>query len=42
MALKLVETGLFATVQFPFNFIEDAARTGSTPRRSAGAWGFSS
>lgn len=26
MALKLVEAGLFATVQFPFNFIEDAAK----------------
>jgi len=26
MALKLVKTGLFSTVQFPFNFIEDAAK----------------
>lgn len=26
MAIKLVRTGLFATVQFPFNFIEDAAK----------------
>ncbi|MTV47980.1 aldo/keto reductase [Heliobacillus mobilis] len=26
MAVKLVKTGLFATVQFPFNFIEDAAK----------------
>ena len=25
MALKLVRTGLFSTVQFPFNFIEDGA-----------------
>jgi len=25
MALKLVKTGLFETIQFPFNFIEDAA-----------------
>jgi hypothetical protein len=26
MAIKLVKTGLFSTVQFPFNFIEDAAK----------------
>ncbi len=26
MALKLVKTGFFSTVQFPFNFIEDAAK----------------
>jgi uncharacterized protein len=26
MAVKLVKTGMFSTVQFPFNFIEDAAR----------------
>jgi uncharacterized protein len=26
MAVKLVKTGLFSTVQFPFNFIEDAAK----------------
>jgi hypothetical protein len=26
MALKLVKTGVFSTVQFPFNFIEDAAK----------------
>ena len=26
MALKLVRTGLFDTIQFPFNFIEDAAK----------------
>ncbi len=26
MALRLVKTGLFSTVQFPFNFIEDAAK----------------
>ncbi|HVN72123.1 MAG TPA: aldo/keto reductase [Desulfomonilia bacterium] len=26
MAIKLVKTGIFATIQFPFNFIEDAAR----------------
>ena len=26
MAVKLVKTGLFATVQFPFNFIEDEAK----------------
>jgi len=26
MAIKLVRTGLFDTVQFPFNFIEDAAQ----------------
>ena len=25
-AIKLVKTGLFSTVQFPFNFIEDAAK----------------
>jgi predicted aldo/keto reductase-like oxidoreductase len=25
MAVKLVKTGLFSTIQFPFNFIEDAA-----------------
>ena len=25
MAIKLVKTGLFSTIQFPFNFIEDAA-----------------
>lgn len=26
MAVKLVETGLFSSIQFPFNFIEDAAK----------------
>jgi hypothetical protein len=26
MALKLVKTGMFNTIQFPFNFIEDAAK----------------
>jgi predicted aldo/keto reductase-like oxidoreductase len=26
MAVKLVKTGLFSSVQFPFNFIEDAAK----------------
>jgi predicted aldo/keto reductase-like oxidoreductase len=26
MATKLVKTGLFSTIQFPFNFIEDAAK----------------
>jgi predicted aldo/keto reductase-like oxidoreductase len=26
MALKLVQTGLFSVIQFPFNFIEDGAR----------------
>jgi uncharacterized protein len=26
MALKLIQTGLFSTVQFPFNFIEEAAK----------------
>lgn len=26
MALKLIKTGLFSTVQFPFNFIEEAAK----------------
>jgi uncharacterized protein len=26
MAVKLVKTGLFETIQFPFNFIEDAAQ----------------
>ena len=26
MALRLVKTGLFSTVQFPFNFIEDGAK----------------
>ena len=26
MAIKLIQTGLFGTVQFPFNFIEDAAK----------------
>jgi predicted aldo/keto reductase-like oxidoreductase len=26
MAVKLIQTGLFSTVQFPFNFLEDAAR----------------
>ncbi|MGD0819418.1 MAG: aldo/keto reductase [Desulfomonilia bacterium] len=26
MAVKLVKTGMFSTVQFPFNFIEDAAK----------------
>lgn len=26
MAVKLVKTGLFSTIQFPFNFIEDAAK----------------
>lgn len=26
MAVKLVRTGLFSTIQFPFNFIEDAAK----------------
>lgn len=27
MALRLVKTGLFSTVQFPFNFIEDGAKS---------------
>lgn len=27
MAIKLVKTGLFSTVQFPLNFIEDAAKS---------------
>lgn len=26
MAIKLAKTGLFSTIQFPFNFIEDAAK----------------
>lgn len=26
MAVRLLKTGLFSTIQFPFNFIEDAAR----------------
>jgi uncharacterized protein len=26
MAVKLVKTGMFSTIQFPFNFIEDAAK----------------
>jgi predicted aldo/keto reductase-like oxidoreductase len=26
MAIRLVKTGLFSTIQFPFNFIEDAAK----------------
>lgn len=26
MAIKLIQTGLFSTVQFPFNFIEEAAK----------------
>jgi len=26
MAIKLVQTGLFCSIQFPFNFIEDAAK----------------
>jgi uncharacterized protein len=26
MAVKLVKTGIFSTIQFPFNFIEDAAK----------------
>ena len=26
MAVKLVKTGLFSSIQFPFNFIEDAAK----------------
>jgi hypothetical protein len=26
MAVKLVKSGLFSTIQFPFNFIEDAAK----------------
>jgi len=26
MAIKLIKTGIFETVQFPFNFIEDAAK----------------
>ena len=26
MAVRLVKTGLFSTIQFPFNFIEDAAK----------------
>ncbi len=33
MALKLIKTGLFGTIQFPFNFIEDWATKGnSSPR----------
>lgn len=26
MAIKIIKTGLFATIQFPFNFIEDAVK----------------
>jgi len=26
MAIKLIKTGLFSTIQFPFNFLEDGAR----------------
>jgi predicted aldo/keto reductase-like oxidoreductase len=26
MSLKLIQTGLFSTIQFPFNFLEDGAR----------------
>ena len=31
MAIKLIQTGLFSTVQFPFNFIEEAASTDLHP-----------
>jgi len=31
MAVRMVRTGLFSTVQFPFNFIEDAARDDLLP-----------
>ena len=40
MALKLVETGLFATVQFPFNFIEDGAAETLLPAARAAGMGF--
>jgi predicted aldo/keto reductase-like oxidoreductase len=31
MAIKLIQTGLFSTVQFPFNFIEEAASSDLHP-----------
>jgi uncharacterized protein len=34
MAVKLIQTGLFNTVQFPFNFIEEAAREDLHPEAS--------
>ena len=39
MAIKLVKSGLFATVQFPFNFIEDAARNELFPAALEGGMG---
>lgn len=39
MALKLVNTGLFSTVQFPFNFIEEDAATSLHPLAREGNLG---
>jgi predicted aldo/keto reductase-like oxidoreductase len=39
MALKLVETGLFSTIQFPFNFTEVAAQNELHPRARARGMG---
>jgi len=40
MALRMVRTGLFSTVQFPFNFIEDAARDDLLPAALEMGMGF--
>jgi uncharacterized protein len=39
MAIKLVKTGLFATIQFPFNFIEEAALDELFPAAREGGMG---
>lgn len=40
MALKLVRTGLFSTIQFPFNFIEEGAREELLPETRQREIGF--
>ena len=40
MALKLVKSGLFTTIQFPFNFIETAAADELIPTATAAGVGF--
>jgi uncharacterized protein len=39
MAVRLVKTGLFSTIQFPFNFIEDAAKNELFPAAGERAMG---
>jgi uncharacterized protein len=40
MALKLIRTGLFSTIQFPFNFIEEGAREELIPTARQLGMGF--